>query len=295
MHEAASRAHAEEAQQMAHAEEAQQMDSDNAERVAARLHEKWLQEEVRQDYVPPDASWPPQVSRPRRSEIPGLRCDVLATCKAGEAAGSRCQAVKLRLAFALLGGVLFGHAGPDQEGADDGVDNPETTEAALVDDASEGVQILHALADHLPEAACGYAMCLMDGHGLGEAADDEAAAISYYTRAAEAGYVHAQHALAVALYLGEGTAVDEKRAVHWFERAAAQGHPNAQFMLGEMLLEGSGVPQADPMAAMRLFFAAGELGHVGARARVRCTLLGMPHRRPFRRPERLLGPPREQA
>ena len=115
---------------------------------------------------------------------------------------------------------------------------------------------------------------------------DEAQAVEHYTRAAEQGYEHAQHALGCALYLGEGTAVDYRRAYEWYGRAASQGHPNAMFMLGEFLLEGIGVA-ADREAAFRWLFAAGERGHVGARARVRCELLGMPFRRAIN-PDHLL-------
>ena len=129
----------------------------DAERKAAELHEKWLREEIKADYVPPDASWPPLASRPRRQEIPALRREVLHKCDGASAA--HCHQVRLRLAFALLGGVLFGHAEPE---ALDG----EISEAALADGESEGVRILHALANEsVPEAALGYGICLMDGHG----------------------------------------------------------------------------------------------------------------------------------
>ena len=245
---------------------------------AAHLNEKWLREEMASGYVPPDASWPK--GRPRRTEVPTLRRD-FEGC--GGISHRRCEAIGVELAFALLGRVLFGHSEQDEQ--------EEADEAAAADEI-EGVCLLRDLANAgSPVAACGYAMCLADGHGelnTDASSSSSSRAIDFYTFSAQAGYEHAQHALGCAYYLGEGTAVDERRAVEWFERAAAQGHPNAQFMLGECLLEGVGVEQADPAAAMQWFFRAGEQGHVGARARIRCTLLGMPFKRPLRNPERIL-------
>ena len=241
---------------------------------AVELDRKWLAEERQPGYVPPDASWPKQ--RPRRAEAPSLRRS-FEEC-GGLDGGERCHALGTAYAFSLLGGVLFGHSEDEEDG------EPQTSEAEAEAQASEAVGLLRRLAAKDVVAACGLAMCLMDGVG---SAVDEAKAIEHYTRAAEQGYEHAQHALGCAYYLGEGAAVDYHRAYEWYGRAASQGHPNAMFMLGEFLLEGIGVA-ADREAAVRWFFAAGERGHVGARARILCELRGMPFRRAIN-PDHLLA------
>ena len=192
---------------------------------AARLDKRWLAEETKPGYVPPDASWPKQ--RPHRADVPSLRAS-FQDC-GGVEAGARCHALGAALAFGLLGGVLFGHAlEPEEESS--------TADAAVLEaEASEGASLLADLANGgSAEAACGYAMCLLEGTGV---AEDGARGIAYLQMSADAGYQHAQHALGCAFYLGEGTAVDEQRAVHWLQCAAAQGHPNAMFLLGECLLE----------------------------------------------------------
>lgn len=227
------------------------------------LDRKWLAEEVLPGYLPPDASWPRD--GPRRTDVSRLR-DEFARC-GGVDGGSRCSNLGTLLGFGLLGGVLFGHNVEEEDEGDS---------RTIEQQSSEGFRLLRLLADAgSAEAACGAAMCFMYGHGGQE--EDDAQAIHYFTRSAEAGYGHAQHALGCAFYLGEGVPVDYTRAVLWFQHAAAQGHPNAMFLLGECLLEGTGVKQ-DRAAAFQWFFAAGESGHVGARARVRTELLGMPHR-----------------
>ena len=254
---------------------AEAANSDNIAR-AALLNTKWLSEERQPEYCPPDASWPKV--RPYRSQLPELR-QAFADC-GGLLGDGPCHSKGSLLAFALLGGVLFGHAEPEDD--DETPESEEMSEAH----AAEGVNLLRLLADagQAEEAACGFAMCLAEGHGGKEA--DEQAAIQYYAKSAAMGYPHAQHALGCAYYLGEGTDVDEARAVHFFSLAAEQGHPNAMYMLGECMLEGKGTPVAREKAFGWLF-AAGEAGHVGARARIRCSLLGMPFKRPLRDPDLL--------
>mmetsp|Transcript_46263 Transcript_46263/g.76519 ORF Transcript_46263/g.76519 Transcript_46263/m.76519 type:complete len:298 (-) Transcript_46263:54-947(-) len=242
---------------------------------AAMLDRKWLAEEVLPGYLPPDASWPQPSERPRRADIPHLRVE-FARCVSLEC-GSQCSSLGALLGFGLLGGVLFGHQ-MVHDNDDNETSTPDTDAASemMYEQASEGFRLLRVLADAgSAEAACGVGMCLLYGHGGQE--EDDAQALHYFTRSAEAGYEHAQHALGCAFYLGEGTSVDYAQAVLWFKRAAAQGHPNAMFLLGECLLEGIGV-SPDRAAAFQWFFAAGERGHVGARARVRTELLGMPNR-----------------
>ena len=181
----------------------------------------------------------------------------------GRRSDPRCHLIGTSLAIGLLGGVLFGHS-----------DEQVTDEQAAGERATEGIELLQALAARgSAVAACGLGMCLMDGHGVDV---DEEQAVSFCFQSAEAGYQHGQHALGCAFYLGTGVEADTSQAVRWFERAAAQGHPNAMFMLGEILLDGAATGAPGREVAYHWLMKAGELGHVGARARVRCGLLGMP-------------------
>lgn len=62
--------------------------------------------------------------------------------------------------------------------------------------------------------------------------DRQAAAITAYRKAAEAGHAMAQTNLGLIYTRGDGTARDDAQAQHWFGRAAAQGCASAQFHLG---------------------------------------------------------------
>ena len=211
---------------------------------AAELDRKWLAEVRQPGYVPPDASWPKQ--RPRRADAPNLRRS-FEECGALDG-GVRCHALGTAYAFSLLGGVLFGHSESDEDG------EQQTSEA----EAGEAVALLRQLAASNAVAACGLAMCLMDGVG-GDV--DEAQAVEHYTRAAEQGYEHAQHALGCALYLGEGTAALRVRTSG--TAGSLPGPPERHVHAGRVLLEGIGVAAA--AGGLRWLFAAGERGHVRAR------------------------------
>lgn len=84
-------------------------------------------------------------------------------------------------------------------------------------------------------------------------------AMSWYTRAAEAGDARAQFLLGLRYETGTASEADERRAAEWFTRAAGQGHTEAQFKLALMYDAGRGVDQ-DPGEAARWYRSAAEAG-----------------------------------
>jgi uncharacterized protein len=71
---------------------------------------------------------------------------------------------------------------------------------------------------------------------------DDAAAISWYRKAADQGLVDSQFLLGVMYLAGRGVPQDYVAAKSWFLKAADQGHGDAQFNLGA-LYSGQGVSQ----------------------------------------------------
>lgn len=93
---------------------------------------------------------------------------------------------------------------------------------------------------------------------------DPAKALSYFTKAANAGNIDAMYNTGLAYLRGSGTEVDMEEAFHWFEKAAYAGDAGAQYNTGLMLLNGEGV-EADPTMAMVWFYLADEQGYEGAK------------------------------
>jgi hypothetical protein len=83
-----------------------------------------------------------------------------------------------------------------------------------------------------------FYMGMMFDMGLGVARKPEQAA-HWYKRAANKGYHHAQHNLAVAYANGEGVRQDFEIALHWWERAARQGNTDSQYNLGIIYATGN--------------------------------------------------------
>lgn len=63
------------------------------------------------------------------------------------------------------------------------------------------------------------------GNGV---AKNEAAAVEWFTRAAEKGYHKAQYNLGIMYENGRGVPADNAKAIGWFRKAAAQGNTDAQ-------------------------------------------------------------------
>lgn len=73
-------------------------------------------------------------------------------------------------------------------------------------------------------------------------------AMSYYRKAAEAGYIPAQNRLAYLLDKSE----ENEEAVQWYQKAAAQGDAEGEYGLARMYVEGEGIEQ-NKEEALRLF------------------------------------------
>jgi len=73
-------------------------------------------------------------------------------------------------------------------------------------------------------------------------------AMSYYRKAAEAGYIPAQNRLAYLLDKSERN----EEAVIWYKKAAGQGDAEAEYGLAGMYVSGDGIAQ-DRAEALRLF------------------------------------------
>ncbi|UCB55658.1 MAG: sel1 repeat family protein [Thiotrichales bacterium] len=112
--------------------------------------------------------------------------------------------------------------------------------------------------------ACGnaYAETAEEYVSKAEKAFDESdivSAMSYYRKAAEAGYVPAQIRLAYLLDKSE----ENEEAVRWYQMAADTGDAEAEHGLAEMYAGGDGVAQ-DGSEAMRLFTSSASKGYTPA-------------------------------
>ena len=70
-------------------------------------------------------------------------------------------------------------------------------------------------------------------------------AVSWYRKAAEKGYHHAQHNLAVAYANGDGVMANVELALRWWKRAARQGNTDSQYNLGIIYATGNGQVKRD--------------------------------------------------
>ena len=85
---------------------------------------------------------------------------------------------------------------------------------------------------------------------------DIVGAMSYYRKAAEAGYAPAQSRLAYLLDKSE----ENEEAVKWYKQAAAQGYAEAEHGLAGMYVSADGIPQ-DNEEALRLFRSSASKGY----------------------------------
>ncbi len=99
-----------------------------------------------------------------------------------------------------------------------------------------------------------------NGQGV---AEDDAAAVVWYRKAAEQGYAFAQLNLGFMYDNGQGVAEDDASAVVWYRKAAEQGDADAQFNLGVMYDNGQGVAK-DDAAAVVWYRKAAEQGQASA-------------------------------
>jgi len=93
-------------------------------------------------------------------------------------------------------------------------------------------------------------------HGLGDIylvglfgiSKDEARAVEWYQRAAEAGHALSQGILAGCYFDGYEVEQSDEKAYMWYLRAAEQGDPLGQRMIGNMYLEGRYVERSKEKA-----------------------------------------------
>src|ERR1041384_1134987 len=81
--------------------------------------------------------------------------------------------------------------------------------------------------------------CYYDGQGEGIVSSDANEALKYKLIAAEAGYVLAQHDVAL-LYAKQE---NFEEAIKWWKRSADQGHPKALYNLSGLYFQGKGAPK----------------------------------------------------
>ncbi len=102
-------------------------------------------------------------------------------------------------------------------------------------------------------AAMGLAALLDQGEGV---ARDQAAALHWYTVAAEHGVPQAEFDVGIMLDSGRGAARDVAAAAVWYARAATHGQRRAQYNLGQLYADGEGVPRNPEVARAWYHLAA---------------------------------------
>lgn len=92
--------------------------------------------------------------------------------------------------------------------------------------------------------------------------------VRWFRRAAEAGSVEAQLAVATAHYLGRGAPLDKAQAARWYRLAAQGGDAGAMYLYAAMVETGDGV--AIDLAEARYWYAAAARnGEAGAAEKAR--------------------------
>ena len=107
-----------------------------------------------------------------------------------------------------------------------------------------------------PEAQYFLGKMYGEGHGV---AQDYAAAVEWYRKAAEQGFAPAQCNIGYMYAYGQGVAQNYATAVEWYRKAAENGDVNSQYNLGFMYEHGRGVAQ-DNAAAVEWYRKAAEHG-----------------------------------
>lgn len=91
-----------------------------------------------------------------------------------------------------------------------------------------------------PAAQYALAVALSRGNGV---AEDDAAALGWFRKAAEQGHVKACLTMSRLYFTGDGVTQDDKQGADWLKRAAEGGSSFAQAMMGLLYLGGIGVRQ----------------------------------------------------
>lgn len=115
-----------------------------------------------------------------------------------------------------------------------------------------------------PEAAAWVGSCYANGDGVDV---DDAAALRWYTVAAQMGNPMAQANVGAFHYMGRGVPKSTDKAIEWLRRAADGGDLNGLFNLAQLYHQGEGVA-ADPARAAELYRQAAEVGHYPSQSRL---------------------------
>jgi uncharacterized protein len=92
--------------------------------------------------------------------------------------------------------------------------------------------------------------------------------VLWYRRAAEAGSLEGQLAVATAHYLGRGAVLDKGQAARWYRLAAQQGDGGAMYLFASMCEAGDGI-ERDLAEARYWYAAAARNGETGAAEKAR--------------------------
>lgn len=135
---------------------------------------------------------------------------------------------------------------------DDGPPSIESTRTETLrvqETEAETVQrILREAAQGQPEAMWNAGRLLFTG-GFGGVARNDAQALAWFRKAAEAGHPQAATALGEAYLFGHGMTKDPAQAVRWLKAGAEAGVPRAQMQYGSALFQGEAGLPADRSAA----------------------------------------------
>ncbi len=94
-------------------------------------------------------------------------------------------------------------------------------------------------------------------------------AADWFNKSAQAGNAEAMTLLGVMYYYGHGVTPDAKQAVSWFTKAAEAGDAEGMYYLAAMYEHGRGVEKKDDEKAVEWYRKAADLGHEGARERLK--------------------------
>lgn len=151
--------------------------------------------------------------------------------------------------------------------ADDGPQSIESTRTETFrvrETEAETVQrILREAAQGQVESMWNAGRLLATG-GFGGVARDDARALAWFRKAAEAGHGEAATALGESLLFGRGTAADAAQAVRWLKAGAEAGVARAQLQYGSALFRGDGGLARDVAAAASWLRKAADGGEVHA-------------------------------
>jgi len=99
-------------------------------------------------------------------------------------------------------------------------------------------------------------------------ARDLTQSVLWFRRAAEAGSLEGQLAVATAFYLGRGAVLDKTQAARWYRLAAQQGDGGAMYLFASMCESGDGI-ERDLAEARYWYAAAARNGETGAAEKAR--------------------------